>query len=341
MQKLIVLMLMGVLGAMQLRAQDLTFSQFYEKPLLRNPALAGVFDGDIRISGIYRNQWQSVTVPYQTGAMSVEVKFPLPQWEDWITVGLQATHDVAGDIKLKRTQLLPVVNYHKSLSGNADDYLSLAFMAGPVNSQFDPTLLKMDDQFQNGSFNPNAPTQQVFDRTGFSYWDASAGVTYSSGFGENSRFYIGGALFHFNKPKVAFYTSNSNVILNHKLVFNAGATIPTSDINRIQAYADYFIQGGNRQFLGGLLYGMDLAQNYDDEKAFSLYLGGLFRWNDAIIPVVKMDFYDLSVGISYDVNLSKLKTASQMRGGFEITASYKAKFTGRSLEASKVRCVWF
>ena len=24
--------------------QDLTFSQFYEKPLLRNPALAGVFN---------------------------------------------------------------------------------------------------------------------------------------------------------------------------------------------------------------------------------------------------------------------------------------------------------
>jgi hypothetical protein len=42
--------------------QDFTFSQFYEQPLMRNPALAGVFTGDLRVSGAYRNQWASVTV---------------------------------------------------------------------------------------------------------------------------------------------------------------------------------------------------------------------------------------------------------------------------------------
>ena len=79
--------------------QDLSFSQFYEKPLLRNPALAGVFTGDVRISGIHRSQWQSVTVPFQTSGLSAEVKFPM-RWDDWITIGIQATHDVAGDIKI-------------------------------------------------------------------------------------------------------------------------------------------------------------------------------------------------------------------------------------------------
>lgn len=36
--------------------QDLHFSQFYEAPLLRNPALAGLYEGDVRIQGVYRNQ---------------------------------------------------------------------------------------------------------------------------------------------------------------------------------------------------------------------------------------------------------------------------------------------
>lgn len=323
------------------KGQDYTFSQFNELPLMRNPALAGVFNGDMRVSGAWRNQWQSVTTPFQTGALSTEFKFPVRDWNDWVTVGLQATYDVAGDIKLKRTQLLPVLNYHKSLSGNADDYLSVAFMGGPVNSQFDPTKLRMDDQFIGGTYDPNMPTSQTFERTGFNYWDASTGITYSSGFGENSRYYIGLGMFHLNKPKVAYYASNSNVYLNPKYAINIGATLPTSDFNRLILYGDYFIQGGYRQFLGGALYGKDLVQNYDDENVFSLYFGGYYRWNDAIVPVIKMDMYDWSIGMSYDVNISKLRSASQMRGGFELTATYKTKFAHRSEEASRVRCVWF
>jgi hypothetical protein len=47
-------------------AQDISFSQFYDQPLLRNPALAGIFTGDVRFTASYRNQWQSVTIPYRT-----------------------------------------------------------------------------------------------------------------------------------------------------------------------------------------------------------------------------------------------------------------------------------
>lgn len=328
---------MMILTSLSVHAQDLSFSQFYEKPLLRNPALAGVFTGDVRISGVHRSQWQSVTVPYKTSALSAEVKFPL-RWDDWITIGLQATHDIAGDIKMKRTQILPVINYHKSLSGNRDDFLSLAFMAGPVNSQFDPTKLRMGDQFVGGAYDPNTPTAQVFSRTGFTYWDAGAGITFNSGFGEDSRYYYGVAVFHFNRPKVAFYTNNTTTTLQNKYVINAGVNFATSEINRFILFGDLFIQGGHRQFLGGALYQTELARNYDEEKSLSFSVGGFYRWNDAFIPVVKLDMYSVAIGLSYDVNVSKLNTASNWRGGFELTASYVAPFRNRSLEADKVRC---
>jgi type IX secretion system PorP/SprF family membrane protein len=186
--KKILLLVITTLALAQAFSQDLAFSQFYEKPLLRNPGLAGVFTGDVRVSGIHRNQWQSVTVPYQTSALSAEVNFPLAKWNDWVTLGVQVTHDVAGDVRMKRTQLFPVLNYHKSLSEVRDDFLSIGFMAGPVSSQFDPTKVRMGDQFINGAFDPGAATAQVFSRTGFTYWDAATGITYNSGFGEDSRF---------------------------------------------------------------------------------------------------------------------------------------------------------
>ncbi len=324
-------------------AQDLTFSQFYENPLLRNPALAGVFEGDIRVIGTFRNQWPSITVPFQTGAFSTEVKFPVGKGDDWITAGLQITYDKAGDIQLKRTQLLPVINFHKSLSGDNDNYLSLAFMGGPVNSQFDPTQLKLDEQFINGNFNPNNPASQVFTKTGFTYWDLSTGISYSSSFGNNARYYIGAGLYHFNKPNVGFYTSNINSQMQRKITLNAGLTLPTSDVNKLVFYADYLKQGGSEQFLGGILYGIDVlqSQSYDAFENVTLYLGAFYRWYDAVIPVVKLDMYALSAGISYDANISKLNTASQFRGGLEFTLSYKAKLSNRGSGAEKLRCVSF
>lgn len=322
-------------------AQDFTFSQFYQQSLLRNPALAGVFDGDIRVSAAFRNQWQAVTVPFKTGVLSAEYKLPVADWDDWLTVGMQAVYDEAGDVKLKRTQILPVINYHKSLSGNADDYLSLAFMAGPVNSQFDPTRMKTDEQFVNGVYSPNNPTGQNFASTGFTYWDASTGLTFSSGFGENSRYYAGVGLFHFNKPKVAFYTGNSNVRLQQKLAFNAGLIAATSEVNSLSLFADYFIQGGNKEFFGGFLYGTELSRNYDDDLNCTLYLGCSCRWNDALVPTLKMDCYRIGIGLSYDINVSKLRTASTSRGGLELTATYKAALTHRSQDANRVRCIRF
>jgi hypothetical protein len=64
------------------KAQDLHFSQFFEAPLLRNPALAGLYEGDIRVQGVYRNQWNSVSFPYQTGSFNAEYKFPVGKGED-------------------------------------------------------------------------------------------------------------------------------------------------------------------------------------------------------------------------------------------------------------------
>ena len=82
------------------KAQDINFSQFYELPLLRNPALAGTYRGDVRVTTAFRNQWNSVTVPYKTEALGTELKFGVSQnSNDYLSLGLQITNDIAGDSK--------------------------------------------------------------------------------------------------------------------------------------------------------------------------------------------------------------------------------------------------
>src|SRR5204862_6491965 len=125
--------------------QDINFSQFYEVPMLRNPALAGIFSGDYALTSAYRNQWQSVTTPYRTYAVGFEYKKSTRQnSNDFFTIGLQGTNDIAGDSRLRRTQVFPVLNFHKSLNSERDTYLSAGIMGGPVMQRFDPSQLTFD-----------------------------------------------------------------------------------------------------------------------------------------------------------------------------------------------------
>jgi type IX secretion system PorP/SprF family membrane protein len=318
--------------------QDINFSQFYDLPLLRNPSLAGIFAGDIRITSAYRNQWQSVTVPYRTFGLGFEFKKPISEnSDDFFTYGLQMSNDVAGDSRLSRTQIFPVFNYHKSLSGKS--YLSAGAMAGPVMQRFDPSKLNFDDQFVNGAYSAANPTKEVFNNTKLTYWDAAAGLCFSSIAGENTRYYIGVGLFHFSQPKVAFQKQN-DIILNKKFVVNAGFAAPLSDENRLIMYADYFMQGGSRQVQGGLMLNHDLVQ-YDEDQTIGISGGVFYRGKDAFMPVVKLDYYQYSIGMSYDVNTSKLKSASQYRGAYEVTLSYKAFNNKYNTSANKVKCPLF
>ena len=130
-----------------IKAQDINLSQFYELPLLRNPALAGLFSGDVRVTAAFRSQWQSVTTPYQTMALGTELKFSIgSNSDDYVTLGLQITNDQAGDSKLSKTQIFPVLNYHKLINSETNSYLSAGIMAGAVQQRFDPSKLQFDDQ---------------------------------------------------------------------------------------------------------------------------------------------------------------------------------------------------
>ena len=313
--------------------QDLNFSQFYALPLLRNPALCGLFNGDIRVQSVYRNQWQSVTVPYRTGALSFEKKFSCVDGESYPTIGVQATYDIAGDSRLSRFQVLPVFCWHQNLGGIEGAYITGAAMAGIVSSHFDPSRLKWDDQYLNGSYAATNPTNQVFKNTAVTYFDQAAGVSVTSPFGgenESGRpasFYLGAAVYHFLKPPVSFYASNAAATkLNPKGVINGGLELPANNGNQFNVFADYLFQGGHRQLMAGMLYSMDLTPGYTNEELgkTSLSIGGAYRWDDAFVPILILDQRQWSFGLSYDMNVSKLKTASQSRGGFELTLGFKS-----------------
>ncbi|WP_207510819.1 PorP/SprF family type IX secretion system membrane protein [Longitalea luteola] len=336
-QCLLYILFCSLFPARQLQGQDIHFSQFYEFPLLRNPALAGIFSGNFRLTGAYRNQWQSVTVPYRTMAISGECKLLRGfTTGDFITTGFQLTNDVAGDSKLQRIQVLPVINYHKLLNEDRTTFISLAFMGGAVNEHFDASKLRFDDQYMNGAYSVSNPTRQQIGSTRFTYWDVSAGISFKTSLGNNTNLYVGGSVFHLAEPHAAF-TKEYDVRLNRKYGVNAGLSAWINKMDKIVVYADCFAQGGNRLIQGGGLFTHCFDEN-GDEAALSVGVGGTLRWKDAFVPIIKLYTHQLGIGLSYDVNISKLTTASQFRGGFELSLSYTGLWKRLAESLEKVEC---
>lgn len=322
-------------------AQDIHLSQFAETPILRNPALIGIFNGDVRLQAVYRNQWNSVTIPYQTGTMSGEIKFPIGQYYDFMTLGMQLTYDKAGTSQLQATQILPAINYHKSLSENRNSYLSLGFMGGLVQRQFDPVHMTFNNQYTNGRFDPSAPTGEEgrLAKIGYTYWDAGVGMSYNGTMGEATNYFIGAAYYHFNRPKVSFY-NDQKIELAPKFSINMGITIPVSERVKVIAHYNELHQGSYQEFIGGAVVGYGLMdQGLESDKGF--YAGMFFRWNDAVVPVVRLDMGPYEIGISYDVNISRLRTASQAMGGFELSLVFKNFLNSRNTTLDAVTCPSF
>lgn len=316
--------------------QDIHFSQFFETPLLRNPALAGIFTGDYRIQMAYRDQWRSVTDGYRTGSLNGEYKMPIGKMDDFITLGAQVLFDRAGTASLTQTSFQPVINYHKSLSAEKNRYLSLGFMGGVVSRHFDQSKMTTDGTYTGGD--PNEPAVVP----SYTYLDGSVGMSYNSNLSDSpeDNYYLGVAYHHFTKPKNSFFR-DPTIQLNPKWVASAGFRFGVTEFSYITIQADHSQQLKYSETITGAMYGMKIGAEVDNPE-YVLHGGVFLRWSDALIPVVKMDYHGFSFAFSYDVNISKLKPASLGQGGFEISLSYIGFMKNRNnTTLDAVRCPKF
>ena len=147
------ILLIALLQQTTADSQDIHFSQMFETPLLRNPALAGIFSGDLRVQSVYRSQYNAVANAYQTGSANIEYKSLLGRSDDYLTIGAQLIYDRAGAVALTSTHILPALNYHKSLSNERSQYLSLGVMAGYVQRRIDPSKITTNSQYDGHAYN--------------------------------------------------------------------------------------------------------------------------------------------------------------------------------------------
>lgn len=337
MRKILSSLLLCVLGVAA-KAQDPNFSQFFASPLTLNPALTGKFNGDMRVAGNYRNQWPTINNAFTTYTISADagiLKNSIPEI-DQFGVGMLAFSDRSGNGILQNNYLGVSTAYHKGLDENGMHQIGVGFQGTFVNKRLDVTSLKFEDQLTSLGF--TGVTNEVFSaqQINVKYVDVNAGLLYTGSFNGENNLYAGVSMYHINRPKESF--RGGDFLLQPRVTFQAGFTQPLSDgLNALHLSANYSRQANATNTVLGGAYMLNL--NADASSPTNLYAGMWYRVNDAFIPYIGLEFGEFHFGATYDVNTSKLRPASNMRGGTEISLIYTRQH--RDPNAKKLYCPKF
>jgi len=300
MRNILTLLMLCIAGIV--KAQDPHFSQFYASPLTLNPAFTGKFDGNVRVSGNYRNQWPTINRAFQTATVAVD--FPILKKVvdefDRFGVGVMAYTDKGADGAISFNYLSLSTAYHKALDENGYKQIGLGFQGTYSNMLINTSKLTFENQLDlNGSW--TNPSGETFDNVSLSksYFDLNAGLLYTQSTTDRNNFYAGVSLYHINRPDQTF---------------NPGPGYSTQ-------------AGASETVIGGAMQVSTSDLNTADDP-LSFYAGAWLRLGDAFIPYLGLEYKSVRFGATYDINTSSLKAASQSRGGIELSLIYIAKTPG-------------
>lgn len=321
--------------------QDIHLSQFYNAPMLLNPSNTGLFEGQYRIGGFYRNQWSSVTTPYQTFGFSGEFSLFKDALDiDYLGIGMLFTNDKAGDGNFSTRNFSMNVAYHKGLNSDYNHYFSAGFKAGVIQRNLDITKLYFDNQLTETGYDIGLPNGENLDFIKVSHADYAAGITYFNGISDMYNFTFGASYHHIKKQDFTFFENKSDILYSR---YNAYASLDYNynEFLKISPRIIYQSQGPSTELIPGIQCTYMLTP-FDNDTRRNISGGLYWRSKDAVIIMAKTTFIDFTIGLSYDINLSTLSRASGGNGGPEITFEYMGfipesnRYTRKSIKCPKL-----
>ena len=295
-------------------AQDIHFSQFDQAMLWQNSAQVGAFNGQFRFAGNQRNQWRSVTTPYQTFGFSAEAKeIGTKLW----SFGLNAGSDVAGDSRF-RTSQVQLHAAHSLYKPNDSLEIRGGGSFGITSRGFDASALVYDSQWNGMSFDPTLSNNETYATTARIYPSVGLAVFIQKQ-QKKLRWNFGYSVNNLTRPKQSFKDNNA-VVLDVRHAIQASARIPLNSQYEVEALSLFQLQGKMKELiLGSRAYYKLPSEKWENQRLFAGVHG---RFQDAAWIELGVEYNEWRVGMSYDLNTSTLRSASTGRGGLEFSIVY-------------------
>ncbi len=316
------------------QAQDPRFSQFYNSPWNLSPAMTGVFNGQWRLTGNFRDQWNSFLSPdpYRTFGAAFDMRLPVGR-SDYFAVGIGALHDEAGTAQFKQNRGHIGGSFIKQLSGGpraaASHFISAGAQMGLGQNSMDWRGLWFSNQFDASSETPNTTLdshEQTQNGATGTYLDFNAGLAWYALFQNEGYIVAGASLNHLNNPQISFLDDGSVTLPTRWLVHAAGQ-LPLNDNFYLLPAFQIMGQGAALEADPGL----SVRYTNHDRNELALRAGIFPRITkkldkgmhiDALAVLAMVELNRLSVGLSYDVTTSVLTQANNSRGAVELSIQY-------------------
>lgn len=320
------------LFCLEINAQDRHFTQFYASPIILNPALTGNYDGKYRASIIYRNQWSSIIDnPFTSYSMAFDVRFNTVEkkGQDALGMGLMFFSDKMGTSDFSTNQMNITAAYHKSLTIYSKKYLSAGFQMGIAQRSVDYDDFTFQDQF-DGLSGYNGTTLEELPRNNHTFADLGVGIFYTSSPKRGYAFNMGLGVNHVNFPDVSFDETTVDR-LHAKFSTQIGGEAKMSNKVSILPRFVASLQGPHMEANIGTNFKF-LLSDYD---GMFLYVGSWVRpvldaestmSLDAAVFLTAIEYQNFRLGLSYDINLSRLISVTSGRGAFEISFAFVGNY---------------
>jgi type IX secretion system PorP/SprF family membrane protein len=306
-----------LLGALKVNAQDFHLTHYDAAKIYLNPAMTGMFDGYYRIHANYRNQWTAVaTKPFQTAAVAFDM--PVKRYG----VGAQIMNNRAGFGNFNVLQLALSGAYDLQIDKANIHHVAFGMNAGVIQKSVNFGRLYWDSQYtlaDGGGFDASLPSGEAYNSDRDYLLNISAGALYYyARDGARINPFFGFSAFNINQPRESFYGYNNKLPVH--FVVHTGTRIGINERLQLQARFLQMWQVNDRETVIGLL-----ANYYLQNSDSYLIFGPTFRNRDAMIIEAGLKHGSFTYRMSYDVNVSTLKAASNNRGGIEFSVIYVAK----------------
>jgi type IX secretion system PorP/SprF family membrane protein len=315
--------------------QDIHFSQFNESPLTLNPALAGS-GAEMRANLNYRNQWKSVTVPYQTYAASIDIKTSALQQrklhrtassKNYLAFGLNFFRDRAGDVAMGITQVNLSVASHIQM--NSYNSITVGIQGGLSQFSANYSNVKWDNQYNGTSYDATMPSGEITRPANITYGDYTAGINWA--YGQSKQRITGSSEIKANIGLAVYHIQSFVIVKDNvfpKYAVHGGFVHGIGNSKVLFAPSFMYLRQGTQQELnlGAMIkYKIVETTTYTGFKEGStISFGGFYRNMDAIIIVAQMEYSKYAIGVSYDINFSSLNLGDSGRGGFELTLRFSS-----------------
>lgn len=307
-------------------SQEIHFSQFYESPLILNPALTGYTDFG-RIIGNYRRQAVGYINAYSTFALSGDATlFKNKKKNNLVGGGIFISNDRAGDGHLNMLKILFSASYHKSLDLLSRNNIAIGLQAGVVNKNVNINSLTFPNQYNDTNFDSNLPSGESFGNSSIYYPDISVGALWYYVEQNKPDFHLGIAFSHLNLPNESFLGEDNHIKIRYlvhggtKIILKNGAGFSPKIVIIRQGTTTEINMGGNIEYRLSTTSETNLLNK--NLKA-ALYVGGWYRISGTAIVVGGIEYGKWRLGANYDINVSSLSKDIGGKSAIEFAIIYK------------------